>query len=41
MATPAPLIIHLDVNKTLICSDVAGGKSMDDVLNEMVRVGYP
>lgn len=37
MASPKPrLILHLDVNKTLVMSDVAGGKSIYAILNESI-----
>jgi hypothetical protein len=37
MSSPkARLILHIDVNKTLVMSDVAGGKSMENILNESI-----
>ena len=33
---PSPLAIHLDLNKTILLSDVAGGKSLDDVVSDLI-----
>ncbi|HEV8052540.1 MAG TPA: hypothetical protein VGP47_08595 [Parachlamydiaceae bacterium] len=34
------LILYFDINKTLIASDKAGGKSVEDVLNELLSEKY-
>src|SRR5262249_45922940 len=34
------LTLHFDVNKTLIASDQAGGKSTENVLNELLAAKY-
>ena len=34
------LILHFDVNKTLIASDKAGDKSIEDVLNQLLSARY-
>lgn len=40
-ATASPhLVLYFDINKTLIASDKAGGKSVDDVLNELLSEKY-
>ena len=35
----ATLLLHFDVNKTLIINDAAAGKSMDDLINQIVMSG--
>mgnify|MGYP005992489089 CR=1 FL=1 len=34
-STQVHTIVHFDVNKTIICTDAAGGKSLSDVLNNL------
>jgi hypothetical protein len=34
------LLLYFDINKTLIASDQAGGKSVDDVLNQLLSCEY-
>lgn len=34
------LVLHFDVNKTLIASDLAGGKSVENVLNHLLAEKY-
>ena len=36
MASPPTLILHLDLNKTLLVSDPAGGKDLDDVIADLL-----
>lgn len=35
-ASKPRLILHFDLNKTVVPSDIAGGKSLEDVLNNVV-----
>lgn len=35
MASPR-LILHLDVNKTLVIGDIAGGKTLEDIIESTV-----
>ena len=37
---PPHLILHFDVNKTLIASDQTENKSLEDVINEMLSRKY-
>ncbi|KAF0972665.1 hypothetical protein FDP41_008914 [Naegleria fowleri] len=37
LSSPLPrLILHFDVNKTIIISDEAAGKTMDDIINQII-----
>jgi hypothetical protein len=38
--TAPHLILYFDINKTLIASDKAGNKSVEDVLNELLAEKY-
>jgi len=36
VSTKPFLILHVDVNKTIVPTDIAGGKSLSDVLNNVI-----